>query len=208
MSFFQTVLAVLLNNKIVTLLSLFTFVFFVCTVALGAQNSKLRGELEISRELANKPCPDQSSSTVPSTTANNTTKHLKPTMAPETPNKWRLPQGLFVPLEYDLTLRPNLQDGTYSGVVKILFNVKEKLAFVKINSKGLNINAVEVNKRFISGSLTNDENEIITIKLNPNMEQLKPGENNSLDIKFNGDMKNRIVGLYRSSYVGEDGKER
>lgn len=76
---------------------------------------------------------------------------------------------------------------------------------VVLHSKGLTIDAVKVNDAVGSFELDADY-ELLTISKTDN-SVLNTG-NASIEIEFNGDMKNRIVGLYTSSYMGSNGENR
>lgn len=76
---------------------------------------------------------------------------------------------------------------------------------VVLHSKNLTIDSVKIGNE--TGSFTLDpEYELLTIK-RVDSSQFNVG-NTTVEIEFNGDMKNRIVGLYTSSYKGANNEKR
>lgn len=76
---------------------------------------------------------------------------------------------------------------------------------IVLHSKGLNIDSVKIGNENASFELDPDY-ELLTIKKTDNTD-ISLG-NGSVEIEFNGDMKNRIVGLYTSSYKSATGENR
>lgn len=206
MSFFTTLWAIILNNKVVTVLGLLTFIFFVCTIALAVEKDNLNAE------LANLTA---TTTTVPPTTTKtreirtiSIQNHNLTMSSSSNWSEWRLPKDSYKTKEYILKLQPNLQDGTYNGEINILFEILQPLDVLQLNSKGLTIEEsdVTVNDALQHPNLHYDDvKERITLT---SKKGLFPVGNNTLKIKFSGDMKDRIVGLYRSSYVNEKGEIR
>ncbi|XP_031335300.1 glutamyl aminopeptidase-like isoform X2 [Photinus pyralis] len=138
------------------------------------------------------------------TTAQTTTvaPEQTTTVAPDL-SGYRLPSHI-VPKSYDLTLYPNLEDGTFRGVVKIKVYVQIDSSEIRIHSKGLKIDKVLIDG--IASSV--EENKIYELLMlsKPNAAVIQKG-NRDIQIDYSGDMKNRIVGLYTSSYIAEGGKK-
>lgn len=116
---------------------------------------------------------------------------------------FRLPSAIR-PTTYNLLLNPNLQTKTFSGNVKIAFNVSESMPFVALHSKFLNVTTNKLIRNLQNGA------EGIPIKssfeygkyeyfvVEPESE-LSPG-NYTIDLSFDGRLDGKIVGFYGSSY--------
>lgn len=116
-------------------------------------------------------------------------------------SKYRLPTSVK-PTLYDLYLFPDLQTGLFRGNVTVNLSLSEPVNTLVIHSNGLNITRVNVNDEEANFQL-DAPYEIITITKKD--ESTFTTSTNSLAIEFNGDMKNRIVGLYTSSYKSKKG---
>lgn len=116
------------------------------------------------------------------------------------------------PTRYDLHLHPDLNTGLIWGKVKISLDVASHTDKLVLHSKGLEItNAsllmcnengskqVPIEKTFNIDSL---EHFIVQLSA-----PLAPGCY-VLSLDYNGDMKNRIVGIYQSTYKGPSGENR
>ncbi|XP_019765987.2 glutamyl aminopeptidase isoform X2 [Dendroctonus ponderosae] len=121
--------------------------------------------------------------------------------SPADMSKYRLPTNVK-PALYDLFLYPDLQTGLFKGSVIISLAVSGQASSIVLHSNGLNITKVLVNEEQADFNVE-PAYEIVTItrKDGSNFTSLS----DVLNIEFNGDMKNRIVGLYTSSY-SSDGK--
>lgn len=76
---------------------------------------------------------------------------------------------------------------------------------VVVHSKNLNIDSVKINNE--NSAFEIDEvYELLTIRKTDKSNLQVGGA--TVQIEFNGDMKNRIVGLYTSSYKGAGGENR
>lgn len=204
MSFFTTLWAIILNNKVVVVLGLLTFIFFICTVALAVEKDNLKAKIA---NLTTNIKPKSAEQNREARTISIQIRNL--TMSSSSKwSEWRLPKGSYKTREYILKLQPNLQDGTYNGEITILFEILQPLEILQLNSKGLTIQESDVIVNDAVGHPHlhyDDVKEMITLtsKNGP-----FPIGNNTLKIKFSGDMKDRIVGMYRSSYINEKGENR
>ncbi|XP_028152016.2 glutamyl aminopeptidase isoform X2 [Diabrotica virgifera virgifera] len=118
--------------------------------------------------------------------------------------KYRLPDTVK-PLLYDLYLYPDLKTGLFTGKVNISLEILKETESVSLHSKGLNIANVKVASQ--PGTfITEKTYDLLNIKRQDNSKFI-PGFDN-IEIEFNGDMKNRIVGLYTSSYTTSSGEKR
>lgn len=198
----------LLGNKLLTLFILATVGFGIATIVLGVQNTNLNEDLNNCENSRTEPPAVTTTTTTmaptttlpPTTTPAPTTTTVDPTT--EEPEEdltgYRLPTTV-VPISYDLSLHPYLEAGTFDGKVSISLQINEPTNIVMLHSNGLTINDVKINE--IDAEYTLDtQYELLVITTEDELEDTA-----QLDISFNGDMKNRIVGLYVSSYTeGEE----
>ncbi|XP_072747372.1 aminopeptidase A isoform X2 [Anoplolepis gracilipes] len=116
---------------------------------------------------------------------------------------FRLPKEVK-PIHYDLLLYPNLKENTFSGKVTILIDVLDDRRTIALHQKDLNITSVELitygleedYKIDISSISKPTKYEIFVISAE---NEFKSGLYN-LSLKFNGSLKNKIVGFYSSQY--------
>ncbi|XP_023019107.2 aminopeptidase A isoform X1 [Leptinotarsa decemlineata] len=159
-----------------------TAAFGISTIALGVENANLRTEVEDLK----------------------TTTSLPSTSTPDKMSKYRLPTAVR-PLVYDLFLYPNLTTGLFTGKVKVDVQVLSNTDRIILNSNSLTINKVQIDS--VVGSYCLDPtHELLTIS-KADEAGFKIG-NATIEIDFSGDMKNRIVGLYTSSYKSASGENR
>ncbi|KAF5308639.1 hypothetical protein FQR65_LT06100 [Abscondita terminalis] len=109
------------------------------------------------------------------------------------------------PETYDLTLYPNLKDGIFDGAVIATIEVLKDVSEIKIHSNGLTITNVLIDGVPAVYEL-NEKYEFLTLKHVDN-SIIETGKR-IISIQYNGDMKNRIVGLYISNYTAADGSKR
>ncbi|EGI70560.1 Glutamyl aminopeptidase [Acromyrmex echinatior] len=117
---------------------------------------------------------------------------------------FRLPEEV-VPIHYDLYLHPKLKEGTFSGKVTILIDVKQNYnrRFIALHQKNLNVKSAkltydldenyEINISYINKP---SKYEIFTI-LTEN--EIKSGLYH-LSLEFDGSLKDKMDGFYSSTY--------
>ncbi|XP_044761271.1 glutamyl aminopeptidase isoform X3 [Coccinella septempunctata] len=105
------------------------------------------------------------------------------------------------PEHYDLYLYPNLENGTFTGKVNITVKLKDT-GVITLHSKNLTIKSVKSDQAPVNFYLYIDY-ELLLIQ----RDDEKPFHNgtSSLEIEFEGTMKNKLVGLYKSTYKGKKG---
>lgn len=147
----------------------------------------------------------------------NLSNNLKPSLSPTTalslqtttqelPNmeNYRLPSEIN-PQSYELTLYPDLKTGLFKGILKSVVFVKIIVSCIKMHSKDLTISKITINGKDAKVQL--DEKYELVIISNVDSSEIPPG-NYTITINYEGDMKNRIVGLYTSSYTDEAKEKR
>ncbi|KYQ54762.1 Glutamyl aminopeptidase [Trachymyrmex zeteki] len=117
-----------------------------------------------------------------------------------------------IPLHYNIYLHPKLKEGTFSGKVTILINVKQDYnkRFIALHQKSLNVKSAklmmyDLDKNYeINISCINKPSkyEIFTI-LTEN--EIKSGLYH-LSLEFDGSLKDKMDGFYSSTYQYTSGK--
>ncbi|KAF7269518.1 hypothetical protein GWI33_017459 [Rhynchophorus ferrugineus] len=161
-------------------------VFCISTIALGVDISRLR------KELDDEKSDEDVSSTTPTTTLSTTTEETSIDMT-----KFRLPKTVS-PSVYDLYLYPDLETGLFKGTVIISVNINEPTSSILLHSNKLNITSVTVKGEPANFSV-DEKYETLEISKKDGTQFTSTFDN--VAIQFNGDMKNRLVGLYTSSYT-------
>jgi puromycin-sensitive aminopeptidase len=125
----------------------------------------------------------------------------------ESEARYRLPRTV-VPSRYELVLEPDLDAGTFTGVVQAAVHVSEPVTEIVLNANELDLGeatltasdgrAVEV-----AAILTDGDTERATIAL----AQAAEAGAWSLRIAFGGELNPRLTGFYRSTYH-ENGDRR
>nr|XP_012217531.1 PREDICTED: glutamyl aminopeptidase-like [Linepithema humile]XP_012217532.1 PREDICTED: glutamyl aminopeptidase-like [Linepithema humile] len=119
---------------------------------------------------------------------------------------FRLPKEVY-PIHYNLLLHPDLNEGTFSGKVVILFSVEDTRKFIALHQKDLEITSADITthglkedyKINISSISKPTEYEIFTISTE---KDLMPGMYD-LTLNFTGNLKKKIVGFYSSTYFNK-----
>jgi glutamyl aminopeptidase len=194
MSFLSTIWA----HKFLVLFIAATAGFGISTIVLGVNNADLRSQLDV--------IPTTTTTTTTTTaTPPSTTEEPTVTENPENMSKYRLPTSA-VPAKYDLYLFPDLVYGLFRGKVTAQTNIRETTNEIVMHSNQLNINEVFVNENL--GSFEVDQQyELLTVRKTDGSE-FSQGSVVNITVDFDGDMKNRIVGLYTSSYTNAVGDVR
>ena len=113
-----------------------------------------------------------------------------------------------VPINYQINLTPNLDDFTFLGEVTIDVAIKSPTRNIVMNCAELEI---------ISSSITMAGHiiEISNISLDEKMETLTlttrselAAEKTEVTVRFKGELNDRLLGFYRSSYTDADGNEK
>ena len=112
-----------------------------------------------------------------------------------------------IPTHYRITLAPNLTDFTFAGEVSISLEIRSPSMSVTMNTAELEIISTSLSQqgRPINVSTINldRESETLTLSLD---EALQVGSA-ELSISFTGELNDRLLGFYRSSYLNMEGEE-
>jgi puromycin-sensitive aminopeptidase len=115
-------------------------------------------------------------------------------------NSVRLSKNI-APLEYNIQLKPDLENFTFSGIETITVSVLEKTKKITLHSKEIEIDTVDINKSFAKISY-DKKSETATFTF----PKLIPVGKSKLTLVFKGILNDKMRGFYRSKY-DLDGKE-
>lgn len=115
---------------------------------------------------------------------------------------FRLPRHIL-PVRYDLTLEPHLNESTFDGHALITVQVQVATRLIVLNSIELDITSVFVDGQPAPFSL-DIKSERIFIGL---IEELQPGTA-MIDFVFAGILNDKLRGFYRSTYVDENAEQQ
>lgn len=123
---------------------------------------------------------------------------------PSKMSKHRLSSEVL-PKAYDLYLNPELDTGEFTGKVSILVEVLKDVDAIVLNSKMLDVVKVSINN--VEGVFeTDDAFELLTIYADG--KQIIQKGSKTVTIEYRASMKNKIVGLYLSTYNNSEGTRR
>ena len=122
-------------------------------------------------------------------------------------NRLILPKNV-TPINYKLHLTPDLTNFNFYGEVSIKVTIKNPSHEIVLNSAELEIENVSV----VSGQNTV---KISNFKLDENTETLAitttdifPAGEAIINIRYKGELNDRLLGFYRSSYLDKDGDQK
>lgn len=177
-----------MTHKLLTMFIVASAAFGISTVVLGVQYSNLVARTDTS----NSPNP---ATVITSTTTDNPADDDDMT-------KYRLPTSV-APVSYDLYLYPNLDTGLFTGTVTAEAKVSSATDSIVLHNNKLNITSVLVDGSTASFEV-DPSYELLTVRKSDG-SGFEASTVCSVVIAFEGDMNDRIVGLYKSSYTNEDG---
>jgi puromycin-sensitive aminopeptidase len=125
---------------------------------------------------------------------------------PTSENPHRLPRTV-VPRRYDLTLAPDLSAATFSGSEAVAVDVVEPTATVVLNALDIEIDeaTAQVGDERLTAKVTLDADaERATLTFD---QPLPPGPA-TLHLAFRGELNDKLVGFYRSTFTDHEGATR
>ncbi|KAH8358636.1 hypothetical protein KR093_001495, partial [Drosophila rubida] len=117
---------------------------------------------------------------------------------------YRLPKAL-VPTHYQLYFHPEVDTGNFTGEELIWIDVVKATKQIILHSNKLVINSVYVLGKKVKNYKLDTVREFLIIDLT---EELLPQTSIRLGVRFEGLTKNKLVGLYSSSYQTPAGQDR
>ena len=157
-------------------------------------------------------CPDVSQSK-PAGSSPTTTPAPPYVATNGEPFPWKhlhLPRSI-VPLKYDIHMHPNISEQTFKGKVTILADVVTETDFIVFHIKDLKIPHFSVQSKKTRQTILTSEYleykraEQFYIKLKVKLQREEQIE---LEVTFEGDLKDKLSGFYRSVYKTLSGEER
>ncbi len=101
----------------------------------------------------------------------------------------------IIPLEYDIQLKPDLDNFTFSGIETITISILKRTKEITLHSKEIEINTADINKIF--AKISYDKNNDTATFLFPKF--ISKGKI-KLTIVFKGILNDKMRGFYRSRY--------
>ncbi|MFW6174324.1 MAG: M1 family metallopeptidase [Chloroflexota bacterium] len=128
-------------------------------------------------------------------------------MPSETANPYRLTRAV-TPSRYELTLEPDLDKATFTGVEAIDVQVHEQTDTITLNAAELELDEAwlesdAAGRTEVTDVSLDEEMERATLKL---ASPVSPGDH-VLRIRFRGVLNDKLRGFYRSRYTDSDGVE-
>ncbi|ROV91309.1 hypothetical protein VSDG_07783 [Cytospora chrysosperma] len=114
-----------------------------------------------------------------------------------------------VPTHYDLTLEPDLTKFTFDGTVIVDLDVAEDSKSISLHTLELDIHSTKVSSdgKVISDSPQISYDEKTQVSKIDFSDVIPKGSKAQLEIKFTGQLNDKMAGFYRSTYKKEDGTE-
>ncbi|TBR06935.1 MAG: M1 family peptidase, partial [Candidatus Nitrosotenuis sp.] len=109
-----------------------------------------------------------------------------------------------LPLHYDLTFEPNLNNFTFTGKEIIDIKISKPTRIISLNSAELKIKGCHVisnNQKINAKTKLDEKNELLTITI-----PKKISGTAKILIDYTGILNDRLVGFYRSQYKDKNGK--
>jgi aminopeptidase N len=109
----------------------------------------------------------------------------------------------IIPLEYDIELKPDLENFTFSGIETITLSVLKKTKIITLHSKEIEIDTADllINKNKIFGKINYDKKSETVSFVFP---KIIPAGKVKLTLVFKGILNDKMRGFYRSKYrIGE-----
>ena len=110
------------------------------------------------------------------------------------------------PVHYQITLQPDMENFTFDGLEVIDIDVKEATSEIVLNAADLKIPAATVMQGGSSARATSitldSDSQTVTLAF---AEPVQPGLS-QLDLRFTGELNDRLHGFYRSQYVNPEGE--
>lgn len=114
-------------------------------------------------------------------------------------NPYRLPRNVM-PKEYSLSLKPDLENFTFTGEVVIVLNVNSPVSEIVLNALDLDIYVYQLTHGerdiHITEMAFDKEKEIVTFKLSETIIH-KPWLPTAIWLRFRGELNDKMQGFYR-----------
>jgi len=131
----------------------------------------------------------------------------EPSDVTEPEDAYRLPRSV-TPSRYDLSIKPDIGTGAFSGTEDVAVDIHEPVRAVTLNALELSIEGGWL------GSADGRRLEIVEVDVDERRQRVTLGLSDeaspgpwTLHLDFRGVMNDKLRGLYRSTYADEDGRE-
>ena len=110
------------------------------------------------------------------------------------------------PVHYQITLQPDMDNFTFDGLEVIDIDVREETTEIILNAADLRVPSAMLIKggRWIRSSSINLDEERQTVSIG--FDEIIPAGPAQLDLRFVGELNDRLHGFYRSQYVNPEGE--
>ncbi|KAK4659472.1 Aminopeptidase 2 mitochondrial [Podospora pseudocomata] len=114
-----------------------------------------------------------------------------------------------IPRHYHVTLEPNFKDFTFDGTVVIDLDVAEDSKSISLHTLELDVHSATVSSegQTVSSSPKISYNETTQVTTFDFDNEVPKGKKAQLEIKFTGQLNDKMAGFYRSTYKKEDGSQ-
>ncbi|TGO42655.1 hypothetical protein BHYA_0006g00580 [Botrytis hyacinthi] len=114
-----------------------------------------------------------------------------------------------IPRHYDLTLEPDFKKHTYEGTVIIDLDVADDTTSISLNTLELEIHSTKVTSGSEAISSTpdvsyNEDSQTTKVAFK---QTIPKGTKAQIEMKFTGQLNDKMAGFYRSTYKNADGSE-
>lgn len=114
------------------------------------------------------------------------------------------------PVHYDLTITPDLDKKKFYGEIAITVDIKKPTKQIKMHQRDLEINHETTIKQGdkswqVSGTADDNKTETVLFKF---PEEIPKHSASVIHIKWTGDLKKDMIGLYRTTYFDNKGRRR
>ena len=112
-----------------------------------------------------------------------------------------------IPRHYDLTLEPDLDKLTYDGTVVIDLDVADDSKSISLHTIDLKLHSAKISSagQTVSSSpkiTTDEKTQVTTFDFD---DAVSKGAKAQLEIKFSGELNDKMAGFYRATYKNPDG---
>ncbi|KAL2122906.1 hypothetical protein VTJ04DRAFT_3361 [Mycothermus thermophilus] len=112
-----------------------------------------------------------------------------------------------IPRHYHVTLEPNFENFTFDGTVVIDLDVAEDSKSISLHTLEIDIHSAKITSggQTVSSSPSvsyNEDTQVSTLSFD---NGLVKGSKAQLEIKFTGQLNDKMAGFYRSTYTNQDG---
>lgn len=125
-------------------------------------------------------------------------------MSSRTDNPYRLATTV-VPTNYQLELTPDIEAATYTGHVVVALEVNEAVSELQFNAVDLSLDAITVTDASGASHVGTATLDATYERATVSFTQALVAGPASMRVEFRGELNDKLVGFYKSTYVDDDG---